>query len=131
MPGLTKRNLIATAIIIAGLTVSSLAWFYFPLVVFPLILLLGVLGLAVFLSLYPPGTTQVRTAGGFPAVRIMATAGGPAPGRRVPAREAGPRPAARGSGRGAGRGSGGPAAPELPPDAVVALTDERAGRRRG
>ena len=122
MPGLTKRNLIATLIIIAGLTVSLLAWFYFPLVVFPLIPLLGVLGLAVFLSLYPPGTTQVRTAaGGFPAVRIMATAGGPAPGLRVPAREAAPRPA----GRGAGRGAGGQVAP-LPPDAVVALTEERA-----
>ena len=122
MPGLTKRNLIATLIIIVGLAVSLLAWIYFPLVVFPLIPLLGVLGLAVFLSLYPSGTGPVRTAaGGYPAVRIIATAGGPAPGLRVPVREAAPRPA----GRGAGRSSGGQAAP-LPPDAVVALTEERA-----
>ncbi len=126
MPGLTKRNLIAILIVIAFVTVSVLAWFYFPVVVFPLILALGAFGLAVYVALNPPGTGWVRTATGRPpAVRIMATAGGPAPGRRVPAREAGPRPAARGSGRGAGRSSGGPAGPELPPDAVVALTDER------
>ena len=122
MPGPIKRNLIATLIIIAGLTVSVLAWFYLPMVVFPLIPLLGVLGLAVFLSLYPTGTGPGRTAaGGFPAVRIIATAGGPAPGRQVPVREAAPRPAPRP----AGRGAGGQAA-ALPPDAVVALTEERA-----
>jgi probable Rubsico expression protein CbbX len=126
MPGLTKRNLIAILIIIAFVTVSVLAWFYFPVVVFPLILALGAFGLAMYVALYPPGTGRVRTAAGrFPAVRIVATADGPAPGRRVPAREAAPRPAARGAGRGGGRSSGGQAAP-LPPDAVVALTDERA-----
>ena len=122
MPGLTKRNLIAILIVIAFVTVSVLAWFYFPVVVFPLILALGAFGLAVYVALNPPGTGWVRTATGRPpAVRIMATAGGPGPGRRVPVAEAGPRPAARR----AGRSSGGPAGPELPPDAVVALTDER------
>ena len=126
MPGLTKRNLIATLIIIVGLTVSLLAWIYVPLVVFPLIPLLGVLGLAVFLSLYPTGTAQVRTAAGRLPRRSHHRHGRrpgswPAGSRRAD----GPRPAARGAGRGAGRGSGGQAAP-LPPDAVVALTEERA-----
>jgi probable Rubsico expression protein CbbX len=122
MPGLTKRNLIAILIVIAFVTVSVLAWFYFPVVVFPLILALGAFGLAVYVALNPPGTGWVRTATGRPpAVRIIATAGGPAPARRVPVAEAGPRPAARG----AGRSWGGPAGPELRPDAVVALTDER------
>ena len=109
MPGLTKRNLIAILIVIAFVTVSVLAWFYFPVVVFPLILALGAFGLAVYVALNPPGTGWVRTATGRPpAVRIMATAGGPGPARRVPTREAGPRPAARRAGRGAGRSSGGP-----------------------
>ena len=122
MPGLIKRNLIAILIFIAFVTVSVLAWFYFPIIVFPLILALGAFGLAVYVALYPPGTGRGRTsAGRYPAVRIAATAGNPAPGLRVPVREAGPRPA----GRGAGRSSGGQAAP-LPPDAVVALTEERA-----
>ena len=124
MPGLTKRNLIAILIIIACVTVSALAWSYFPVVVFPLILALGAFGLAVYLALNPPGTGRVRTATGRPpAVRIMATAGGPGPGRRVPAREAGPaRPPA---GPGAAPAQMGRPAPELPPDGVVALTEER------
>ena len=122
MPGLIKRNLIAILIFVAYVTVSVLAWFYFPVIVFPLILALGAFGLAMYVALNPPGTGRGRTAAGrYPAVRITATAGGPASGLRVPAREAVPRPA----GRGAGRGSGGQVAP-LPPDAVVALTEERA-----
>src|SRR5271154_4342372 len=127
MLGLTKRNLIAILIIvIAFVTVSLLAWLYLPIVVFCLILVLGAFSLAVYVALNPPGTTSVRTgAGRYPATRIMATAGGPPPARQAPAREAPPRPAARRGGRGAGRGSDGQAA-VLPPDALVALTEERA-----
>ena len=122
MPGLIKRNLIAILIFVAYVTVSVLAWFYFPVIVFPLILALGAFGLAMYVALNPPGTGRGRTAAGrYPAVRITATAGGPAPGLRVPAREAAPgRPD---GGRGAG--AGGQVAP-LPPDAVVALTEEHA-----
>jgi len=120
MSGLTKRNLIAALIIIVGLAASSLAWSYLPIIVVPLIPLLGVFGLAAFLSLYPASPAPVRTAAGRPPAVRLATASSPAPGRRVPAREAPRRPAAGG----AGRRSGGQAAP-LPPDTIVFLTEER------
>ena len=125
MPGLTKRNLIAILIIIAFVTVSVLAWFYFPVVVFPLILALGAFGLAMYVALYPPGTGRVRTAAG----RFPPFASSPRP--TAPLQAAGSqrakRPRARPhAGPGAGPGAVGRAGrAELPPDAVVALTDER------
>src|ERR1700729_3196296 len=94
MRGLTKRNLIAILIIIAFVTVSVLAWFYFPVVVFPLILALGAFSLAVYVALNPPGTGRVR-----PAVRIMATAGGPRPRPPGPRRGEGAGPGAARAGR--------------------------------
>jgi probable Rubsico expression protein CbbX len=138
MSGLTQRNLIAALIAIATLIVSSLAWFYIPLVVFPLIPLAGFFGMAVYLSLNPVSPVAVQTAAGRPAaVRRPAAAGGgaaaasgpagvrlaaassPAPGGWRPARDAPSRQAARGT----GRRSGQPA--PLPRDAVVDLGEER------
>ena len=116
----TKRNLIATLIIIVGLIASSLAWSYLPIVLFPLIPLLAFLGVAVFLTLYPAIPGPVQTAAGRPPSVRLATASSPAPGRRGPAREAPPRQAIRG----AGRRSDVQAAP-LSPDAVVDLAEER------
>ena len=107
MSRLTKRNFIATLIIIVGLTASSLAWSYLPIVVFPLIPLLGFLGVAVFLTLYPASPVPVQTAAGrSPGVRL-ATASSPgpgrgAPGRRSPAREAPPARPHAGPGGGPG-----------------------------
>jgi probable Rubsico expression protein CbbX len=126
-----KRNLVATLIIVVGIAASALGWSYVPLVVLPLIPLLAFLGAAVFLTLYPAGTDPVRTAVGRPpAVRLAgagagpgpgaAAAASPGPGRRVPARGAPPRQAARG----AWRRSDGQAA-RLPPDGVVDLAEER------
>jgi probable Rubsico expression protein CbbX len=131
MSGLTQRNLIAALIVIATLIVSSLAWFYIPLAVFPLIPLAGFFGMAVYLSLNPVSPVAVQTAAGRPAaVRRPAAAGGPAgvrlaaasspaPGGWRPAREAPLRQAARGT----GRRSGQPA--PLPRDAIVDLGEER------
>ena len=126
----TKRNFIATLIIIVGLTASSLAWSYLPIVLFPLIPLLAFLGVAVFLTLYPASPVPLRTAAGrAPGVRLATASSSPgpgrgAPGRRAPAREAPNRQATRGAGRGAGRRSDAQAAP-LSPDAVVDLAEER------
>src|SRR5271165_1521783 len=106
MSSLTKRNLIATLIIIAGLTASSLAWSYVPLALFPIIPLLGVFGVAVFLSLYPASPAPVQPAAARSPAARLATASAPPPGRRVRAREAPPRLAARGAERGAARGAG-------------------------
>ena len=61
MPGLTKRNFLATLIVIAGLAASSLAWIYLPLVIWPLLPLAAALGLAVFLSVYPAAPVTANT----------------------------------------------------------------------
>src|ERR1700761_1927892 len=102
MPGLTKRNFLATLIVIAGLAASSLAWIYLPLVIWPLLPLAAALGLAVFLSVYPaapvtaPAGAGRPPAGGSPAarpptVRGAAATASPPPGRRSAARDEPPR----------------------------------------
>src|SRR5271154_1525887 len=126
MSRLTTRNLVATLIIVVGIAASALGWSYVPLVVLPLIPLLACLGAAVFLTLYPASTDPVRTAVGRPPAAVRLAGGGaaaaarPGPGRRVPARQAPPRPAARGA---TWRRSDGQAA-RLPPDGVVDLAEE-------
>jgi len=129
-PLLTKRNLIAALLIIAVLAVSVLAWPYVPLALSPIIPLFAFVGIAAVLNVYLTIPSLPRTAAGRPsaasrpALRLAGAAAaaspGPGPVRRPPARDTAPRPAPRAS----GRRSHGQAA-MLPPDAVVALTEER------
>jgi probable Rubsico expression protein CbbX len=122
MSGLTKRNFLATLIVIAGLSASLLGWIYVPLVVWPVIPLLGFLGVAVFLTLYPASpapayASAVRgPAGGGAAARGPSGGGGAA--ARGPSGGGGA--AARGP-SGGGAASRGPAA-RRPGDRLAAAS---------
>src|SRR5689334_22184083 len=110
----TKRNLIATLIIIVGLAGSVLGWTYVPIILLPLIPIAAFFGVAVFFTLYPAAPALERAAFGRtaagrpsaasrPALRLAGAAaaaspGGPGPVRRPPARDTAPRPAPRASG---------------------------------
>ncbi len=131
---LTKRYLIAALLIVAVLAVSVLAWPYVPMAVSPIIPLFAFAGIALVISrLHIPSILE-RTAAGRPsaaprpALRLAGAAaaagpgaaspGRPGPGRRPLARDTAPRPAPRANSRRTAQAL-------LPPDAVVALTEER------
>jgi probable Rubsico expression protein CbbX len=135
MSRLTKRNFIASLIIIVGLAGAVLGWTYVPIILLPLIPIAAFFAVAVFFTLYPAAPALERAAFGRtaagrpspssrpvlrpPGAAAAASPGGPSPSRRPLARDTAPRPAPRSGGR---RNNG---QALLPPDAVVALTEER------